>query len=354
MENYVYIYRLYDVAQEFDLNALEEVLGRVKPTKHFRLQRVKPRSITVERPPVTVEWKERELVLPNGVSVQGRIMARLFDLGVVSLVWGLRLPSDLTYEQLKDLAVFLTETSDLESMFFSELKSLLAILEATGELRADPDFYEDFIVYFFQELDPSWDLVPVLLGEREALSEAVRHETLRYSFAYGQKDLAVITWNSALVYDADGSRDVLELLEFASVQLLELRYYDELLSQQLKAMYEALEQAGAVHWYIRLRRYRRLMRWLMEMVVEVTETTERIQNLLKVTEDVFYARVYGGALAAFRTNLWMNSIKQKIEVIERNYSMMSNEITNQQSTLLELAIVLLILFEIVMGLWRGF
>jgi len=349
--NYIYVYRVYDVAPEFDLTKIEEALGGEKRPGRYRLRRAKPRSIVIERPPVAVELGSQEVQLPAG-RLQGRMTARLYDLGVICLVLALELADKVGYTDLRATAAYLTETEELEGVFHRALDQVVGLLNPVVGTEPVYDFYEDYLIYFFQEREDTWDLVPVLLGDMEPLSEATRHETLRHSFSYGERDMAVITWNAAFVYDADGSRDVLDILEFALVQLLELRYYDQLLSDQLQAMYGAVEEAGRGHWLVRLRRYRRIMRRLMEVVLEVTEITDRIQNLLKVTEDVFYARVYGAALGVFRTGMWMNSIRQKIEVVERNYSMMSDEIVSYQSTLLELAIVILILFEVVMGFVR--
>jgi hypothetical protein len=104
-------------------------------------------------------------------------------------------------------------------------------------------FIEDFTIFCFQEWDHSWDPVPLLLAENESLSEQVRRETLRHSYSYGHNDLAIITWDSALVYDSTGSTDIPDLLEFANSQLLELRYYDNLLAVEMEKMYIAIEEA---------------------------------------------------------------------------------------------------------------
>lgn len=192
------------------------------------------------------------------------------------------------------------------------------------------------------------------MAENEELSEQTITDTLRNSFSYGNRDLAVITWDSALVYDEDGSTDIPDLLEFALTQLLELRYYDGVLSEELNRMYSHIEEAGSFSWYPRLARYRKITKKLMEIVADVTEITEKVQNSLKVTEDVFYARVYGAALAIFRTQAWNNSIQHKISVIQRTYQMLTAEIENSRAMLVEWAIVLLILLEIILGLLKLF
>jgi len=192
--------------------------------------------------------------------------------------------------------------------------------------------------------------VPILLAEKEPLSEQTNRDTMKNSFSYGTGDLAVITWDSALVYDADGSTDVPDLLEFATTQLLELTYYDSLLSSELDRMHEAIEMADKQGWWTRLRQYRRLMKNLMEVVIDITEITEKIQKQLKVTEDVFYARIYGSALSIFRTREWTDSIQHKVQLIQRNYSMLNDEVVNHRALLVELAIVGLFILDVILTL----
>ncbi|MCL4442035.1 MAG: hypothetical protein M1609_16025 [Firmicutes bacterium] len=182
------------------------------------------------------------------------------------------------------------------------------------------------------------------------MSEQVRRDTLKNSFSYGTGDLTIITWDSALVYDSEGSTDVPDLLEFATSQLLELRYYDDLLSHELDRMHDAIAWADKGGLWARLRQYRRIMKNLMEVVLDITEITEKIQKQLTVTEDVFYARVYGSALTIFRTREWTDIIQHKVTLIQRNYSMLSDEVINHRSLLLELAIIALFLFEIIISL----
>lgn len=192
--------------------------------------------------------------------------------------------------------------------------------------------------------------MPLLLAEPEPVSTQIRKETLQHSFSYGPDDLAIITWASALVYDKTGSHDIPDLLEFALTQLLELRYYDNLLSEEMSQMHDAIEEAERVTRFRRLGQYRHILNRLMELVVEINEIMERIQNSLKVTEDVFYARVYGAALSVFRTRAWVESIQRKLSVVTQNYSMLSNRLVNQQSIVLEIAIVVLFLLEILITL----
>ena len=55
--------------------------------------------------------------------------------------------------------------------------------------------------------------------------------------------MLVVGWTGALVYDTtEGAVDTIQLLEYANTQLLEFRYYDNLLTRVLKGVYAALER----------------------------------------------------------------------------------------------------------------
>lgn len=348
MNDSVWIYRVYDITDEIDLKAVEQILAPEKPTSRLRLSRVQPKSIHIGNPPVTVELGGIDIDIAEQC-YPSTVSARIFDLGVVSIVVKVKLPSGTSYKTLRNLSVYLHSTDKLEPIF----QNFLEILKNSLNIKVDAareQYVEDFTVYFFRTWDFSWDAAPILLGEKETLSEQVKRDTLKNSFSYGTGDLTIVTWDSALVYDSEGSTDIPDLLEFATTQLLELRYYDDLLSHELDRMHDAIELADKRGWWTRLRQYRKIMKNLMEVVIDITETTEKIQKQLTVTEDVFYARVYGAALSIFRTRELTNIIQHKVSLIQRNYSMLSDEVINHRSMLLELAIIALFVFEIILGL----
>ncbi len=352
MDNSIWMYRIFDIADEINLRKVEETLSPAKPTSRLRLSRVRPKSIHIDNPPVTVDLGIRELYL-NGSAYEGSATARIFDLGVVSIVLKIGLPENIQYEHLRDLSVYLYQTDDLEPVF----QSYLEIVKKSLDIREPAlreNFVEDFTIYFFRKWNPAWNPAPILLAEKEPLSQQTERDTLKNSFSYGAGDLAVITWDSALVYDSEGSTDVPDLLEFATTQLLELRYYDSLLSKELDRMHDAVEMAGRRGWWTKLRYYRRIMKKLMEVVIDITEITEKIQKQLTVTEDVFYARVYGSALSIFRTREWTDSIQHKVNLIQRNYSMLSDEVVNHRALLVELAIVALFILDVILSLSRAY
>lgn len=348
LDGAVWVYRIFDITEEIDLGVVERILSPEKPTSRLKLSRVRPKSIHIDNPPVTVELGGRELLLKGNV-YPAIAAARIFDLGVVSIVLKIKLPDSINFELLQDLSVYLYNTEDLSAVFQDYLDVIKKSLNInTPEERHG--FVEDFTVYFFRRWNVEWNPVPILLAETDPLSEQTVQETLKNSFSYGQGDLAIITWDSALVCDSEGSTDIPDLLEFATTQLLVLRYYDRLLSIELIRSYDSIKMADRKGWWARLRYYRKIMKKLMQTVIDITEITEKIQKQLKVTEDVFYARVYGGALSIFRTKEWTDSIQSKVKIIQGNYEMLSDELVNYRALLVELAIVGLFILDVFLTL----
>jgi hypothetical protein len=193
------------------------------------------------------------------------------------------------------------------------------------------------------------DLAVLMLLEQgeTAPSEATTRELLGLRHSYSDHDVTVISWDSAFVLDPGGGMDIPDLIEFANAQLLELRVFDHVLDREMVSIYEGMGKRGRASIW-KVRRYRDLAARVMQTVTEVTDLTEKVDNSLKVTEDVYYARVYASALDLFRVRTWEGSIQRKLDIASRTYSMLYQAIQYRRSELLEMAIVLLIVVEIVL------
>ncbi|MDH7478433.1 MAG: hypothetical protein QHH02_00285 [Syntrophomonadaceae bacterium] len=375
MGSSIWLYRFYDVAEEIDLVKVEEILAHIRTTSRVKLTRFSCRSVQFRDPPVAVDLGRVKLRV-KGIPVEGAFSGKIYDLGVIGITLKLDLRGK-SFEEIRELGIILaslgeevdpvvagpqcTESLDLgreidtgeelENDFLNQLNYVCKVLAPALIKPGQRDFMEDYTLYFFTSWESKWDPAPLLLAENSPVSSQLRDETLRHYLSYGPDDFTIITWDSALVYDASGSSEIPDLLEFAIVELLELRYYDRLLDIEMEKIYKEIEEAGRAR-FGRLGQYRRLMNRLMELMLDITEITERIQNSLKVTGDVFYARIYGTALTAFRTRSWMESVQRKVALVQQNYTMLNSELINQRGLMLEMAIVFLITLEIILGLMR--
>lgn len=357
--------RLWDVADTIDLSAIEEIATRVAPTAvtRIRLRRADPKAIAFGVPPIEVGLRPIELEL-DGVWHTIEASARVYDFGVVSVALRL-VANDLSWDDFVALsgAVNRTLAEDDAAPLWTELRERL--LELIGPALGRTAFRgleEDYQITAVREFDEPLlaeellrrvDLAPLLSGEMKPLSDAARADLLRHTFSYYTDDLAVLTWDHAFLYEPSGDTDVADVLEVANAQLLEMRYYDELLDRELPRMYDRVEEMRKRVRGLAVRRYADLARDLHGLVAEVTELTERADNALKVTEDVYLARIYAAALDLFRVRAWAGAVDRKLAIIRDTYQTLYDEAATGRAELLEAAIVALIVLEIILAFVFG-
>ncbi len=315
-------------------------------------------------PPLQLAMEPLRLEL-EGESIEVGVSARLYDFGAVTLA--LKLPvTDKAWPEYVALLNALERKvgpSSATTIWEPILKTLHKTLaEAIRQPNAG-QLQEDYLLGSVQQwnepvtaptLLERIDLVPLLSGEKRRLSDAARRDLLRQSFSYYEDDLVVLTWDRAFIYEPRSDTDVADVLEVANAQLLELRYYDELLDGELPRIYELVARARGTKRVLALasRRYAALARNLHALVAEVTELREKVDNALQVTEDVYLARVYTAALDTFRVPAFGAAVDRKLSIIRDTYMALYDEATGARAELLELAIIVLILLEIVIALVR--
>jgi hypothetical protein len=122
----------------------------------------------------------------------------------------------------------------------------------------------------------------------------------------------------------------------------------------MEKMYDDIDMADRSPRFRRFKRYHSIRKELMETFADITEIVEKIKNLIKITEDIYYARVYETTLKVLRTTPWTESVNRKMNVILQNYTMLSNEVNVQQEDFLEWTIIILIALEFALAIWQAF
>ena len=142
------------------------------------------------------------------------------------------------------------------------------------------------------------------------------------------------------------SRD-LEIMEFANSQLLEFRYYDQLLDQRLASIYGMLEHP---RWYDQWigSRYTRAARQVHSLFIDVNELTDRTENALKFIGDIYAARLF--RLVAERLGLdnWKGNVQNKLKTVDDIYRFAADQSAVARGNFLELTIVLILILEFVL------
>jgi hypothetical protein len=362
---WVQSYRLYDVGYAIDLEqaGLRMPAAEVARLSPFSAQAV---ALHIPNPPLLVALGRTDL----GGALAGatvHLSARLYDFGSIAvrarIVPGKeRLPWPAFVRFARDVERALHAADPLGPA----LDGLTGrIAPAIQRPRVAP-VTEDYTVI---RLTGLWTpdggrvgpavlddtrLAALLLQEDQPLSEAARRELLPHRFSYYDDDLAVLTWEHALVLsrEAVDETDIEWILEFANAQLLELRYYDALLDDALPRLYDDIARARRGVRAILSSRVGRVLPRLYELHADTTETVERVDNALRVTDDVYLARLYAAALEVFRGRVWRAGIDRKLGIIRDTYAMLNAEAQARRNELLETMIVVLIVVEIVLATFR--
>lgn len=346
-------FRIYDIGQEIDIKSLEVALARSYYTARANFQRIKPKSIMIEDPPLLLRMHPTEVTI-HGIRYELLVSARIYDIGAISIHFVYESSEDKQEKKLEDIGLTFVNDEIISDLFLSNLNTLKEILRPyIPDITIDDSFYEDYYIYFTDDPENPVDPAVLLLGEKTRFSHQMREEVLKNTMSYTEDDTTILSWGAALLKNPEVPYDLFDLIEYANVQVFELRYYDEELSRKMLKMYDDIEHADRSIWFSRMHLYHRIMADLMELHAEVSEITEKVNNLIKVTEDVYYARVYATALKVLRSQLWSDSVDRKIEVIQENYSMLSDEVRIQHSNFLEWVIIILIALEFVLAIWQS-
>jgi hypothetical protein len=352
--------RLFDVAYAIDLARAEALwAAQARASSRLRLTATPPKAMAFGVPPLALALDPVTLEL-DGEAVQAGVTARLYDFGAISIA--LRVPvAGMGWSRFADRLNQVDRMlgGSTQASPWAKLLAQVRTPLAPALVRAEASaIEEDYLIGLVQTFDQALsatalqervDLVPLLSGEDRALSDGARQDLLRQRFSYYTDDLVVLTWDRAFIYEPRGDSDVMDVLEVANAQLLEMRYYDELLDDELPRMYDLVASARRTASLLASRRFAGLARRLYTLVAEVTELTERVDNALQVTEDVYLARIYSAALELFRVRSVSAAVDRKLAIIRDTYTALHDEGSARRAELLELLIVVLIVIEVVLA-----
>src|SRR5262245_14425782 len=354
-----YLLFAYDVARAIDLDQAERHVVAMKQREVLKHGRRAPKYFEYQPPPLRITQDVAPMAIGDyrsGASVD----LVLYDFGAVSVTYTIPLMGPLS--GLLTLSNDLYEATYLLADSCKHVEQLLALI---GTAVSKPDIanlVEDYAVYHIEAFTVlhdindlctryAQDIAQILRAETQPLSQQEVTDALAHRRSFGVDDVTIVDWNAALLVDREGD-DVRTVLEFANVELLELRYLDLSLDDALDRSYQALTLP------------RRGLRFglggfgadrhqVARMQVDSAILFEGVNNALKLLGDQYLSRVYRLVSQRFHLAEWDAGILRKLQVLESIYEKMSDQATTRRMEMLEWIIIILIAISILLPFLPG-
>ncbi len=349
----------YDVGLSIGLDAAEKSVTAMAERAPIRHQRRAPKYFEFQPYPLRVTqtsgvqeigaWK----TLPS-------VETTVFDFGAVSVTY--QIPLTGTFSSLARLSELLYDNETLLKDSRRLVEELIKTIHPSVNRPQISEFYEDYVVFQIRAFEdhgaharllaetPTM-VAQVLRADEDLRSEQEVVDALSVQVSYGSDDLTLIDWVAAIVFDA-AADDTRAVLEFATVQLLELRHLDQQLDSALERYYDALTHSPKGPYSLFTKADDKL-REIGQLQVESALLFENINNAIKLLGDQYLARLYQQAARRYHLTSWDTSIQRKLKTLESIYDKMESALSSARLEFLEWIVIILIGIEVVMPFIKG-
>jgi hypothetical protein len=351
------VFFAFDIAHGIDLSGAAQAVR--DPSIRGALERTHPAPSYFQFKPPPLRVSQRgEAVAIGRWRTDEALEAVLFDFGALLIAYRIALPDSLV--ECVELSCALSADTSLAQAARERATQLAETLAAHLVKGGVAQVYEDYSVFRLPAALLGGDaetflethrapLAGILRAEREPLSREVVSDALSVRLQYGPDDLTLIDWHAAVVLD-DEPEDVVRVLEYANVQLLEMRFLDSQLDAALEDAMQSLSRLDTRR-FLRPTGLQRDLRSLSTMQLEAAFLFERLGNTLKVSGDQHLARLLRLSGARFRLDEWNSAAQRKLAALDNVYQKLHDHAAALRTEFLEALIVLLIVFEIALTLF---
>jgi hypothetical protein len=349
-----YVLFAYDAARSIRLETAERRLREATQRQLTKNTRRAPRYFEYQPPPLRLTQEGRSLAIGD-FRTHGSVDLILYDFGAVSVIYSIPIQGASAA-----LLALSEDLYDNEILLKDSLQRVEQVTRAIGDAATQKhinDMVEDYVVFRIDSLDQRFEprmfcaehaqeIGGILRAERRSLSDQEIEDGLAARISYGKEDLTIVDWNAALLIDREGD-DIQAVLEFANVQLLEMRYLDQKLDRALNEAYETLTRR-AWNFPRLIGYYGPDLRRVAELQVDNAALFEAVNNTVKLLGDQYLARVYRMINQRFHLDEWDASIIRKLQTLESIYEKLSDQAAIRRMEFLEWVIILLIAFSILL------
>ena len=349
----------YDLSDAIRMEELRRIVGAPPPGREPPFRHAVPEYVHFAQPPVIESLPP---LTAAGRTVGGRIS--YYDYGVITVLFEIGFEGG--WDDLVALSARWMNAPELEQQAAGVVRERAAGIAPALATPNPRQLTEDYYMVHVRTCqDPDTgrastaaelierrgdSVAQIIRGERAKFSPAERAEILESRMSYYENDLLVVGWPAAFIYDTpEGAAPTIQLLEYANTQLLEFRYYDEVLTDLLSGVYRSLEKGVGplARW-----RLAREAERLNTIRLDIRELTERVDNSIKFLSDMFSARLYRMAATRIGVPDYRTLVEQKLESAGELYGFMMDRFYQGRAFVLELMVVIILIIELVY-LFRG-
>ena len=343
---------VYDIAFAIDLNEAERRISSAtrETIKHKRRA---PQYFEYSPAPLRIAEGTQRVRIDESFETDSQVELVVYDFGAVTVIYRMDIRGDSS--RLLTLSENLYENKTLLAESRRKVEDLFKMIQPALTKANISSFVEDYVIFQIQAFGENVAIddlttryaahvTQILRAEaREPSADEIKDAT-SHCISFGQNDIVVVDWYAALVVDAE-AEDVLTVLEFANVELLEVRFLDQRLDDALSLAYERLSKRSNRWFQFRSAPdLREISQWQVDSAI----LFEGVNNVLKLLGDQYLARLYRLVAQRFHLPDWDRSILRKLETLEGIYQKISDQIVSRRMEVLEWIIIFLIAISIIL------
>jgi hypothetical protein len=345
----------YDIAFSIALDEAAKLIISHTLRETLKHKRRAPNYFQYQPAPIRFSQTIEQPLQAGGFDSGPEVELVLYDFGAVSVIYSL--PFEAPLDRLLTLSCELYENMRYLEDSRTRVEKLMDAIKPAISKPGIPTFVEDYLVF---SLPPSnaapgtietfldrhmGEFAQILRAETRNLSPQEKKDALSHQISFSSDDVTIVDWNAAIVIDQE-PEDILVVLEFANVELMEMRYLDRTLDDALGLAYDALSKRS---W----RRFpfgsnppelNRVAQWQVDSAI----LFEGVNNSLKLLGDQYLARLYRLTAERFHLSEWDGSIIRKLETLDSIYGKIGDQVTSRRMEVLEWIIIVLIAVSIVL------
>jgi hypothetical protein len=344
----IFIYHAFDVGDDIDLDEVKQhestMLRSFNLSKYFKGYHT-PISIDLPHPHESGKFNN----------------CMLHNFGVISLSY--KIPFEETLEDIRK------ELPELEEEFLEQ-----SVIDAASMFKTikssikQPKFFHLRTSYVVIQVDQKPDeftvkelkdkysnvIASLLRFETEHLSDQQKNEILSDDIGYYRGDLVLIDSNAAFIYDNE-YEEILDLFEFANLQLVELQYFDRVLDQQLNVVYQREVRSLPLKTYLPFvgTLPKDPITQLGILRVEISVIIERLKRSIKVAGEDYASEIYETLIKKLDVDQWKEAIEDKLAIVKELNDIYQHKVDSRREDLLSTLIIILIMLELLLAIFKG-